>query len=172
MRSGGARLCGAHRCARRRRQSVGEFRSGIGARAGARARSRAEPRPAAWRADRRQGHHRYVRHADRVGLADLSRPSAAGGRGLRGAAAPRRRGDARQDRDLRIRRHGAAGNHQSAQSRAYAGRLVERFGGGGRRPHGAGGARHPDRRLGAAAELPIAASSASSRPTTPSTKPA
>ena len=67
--------------------------------------------------------------------------------------APRRRGDAGQDRDLRIRRHGAAGNHQSAQSRAYAGRLVERLGGSGRRRHGAGGARHPDRRLGAPPEL-------------------
>ena len=34
---------------------------------------------------------------------------------------------------------------------AYAGRLVERIGGRGRRPHAAGRARHPDRRLGAAA---------------------
>ncbi len=45
-------------------------------------------------------------------------------------------------------------------------------GGGGRRRHGAGGARHADRRLGAASKSPIAASSASSRPTTASTKPA
>ena len=56
-----------------------------------------------------------------------------------------------QDRDLRIRRQRAAGNDQSAQSRAHAGRLVERIGRGGRRLHGAGRARHPDRRLGAAA---------------------
>ena len=61
-------------------------------------------------------------------------------------------------------------DHQSAQCRAHAGRLVERFGGGGRRPHGAGCARHADRRLGAAAVVPIAAFSASSRPTTPSTR--
>ena len=69
---------------------------------------------------------------------------------LRRAVAPRRRGDPRQDRDLRIRRQRAAGDHQSAQSRTYAGRLVERLGGGGRRFHGAGGARHANRRLGAA----------------------
>ena len=47
------------------------------ARPGARARSRSAPRAAARRADRRERHHRYVRHADRDGFADLSRPSAA-----------------------------------------------------------------------------------------------
>ena len=103
------------------------------------------------RADRRQGHHRHVRHADRDGFADLSRPSPAGGCVVRRAAAPRRRCHPRQDGDLRIRRHGAGGDHQSAQSGAHAGRLVERLGRGGGRSHGAGGARHADRRLGAAA---------------------
>ena len=37
----------------------------------------ASARPAARRADRRQGHHRHRRSADRDGLADLSRPPAA-----------------------------------------------------------------------------------------------
>src|ERR1700691_3605673 len=44
----------------------------------------------------------------------------------------------------------AGGNHEPAQCCAYAGRLVERLGGGGFRRHGAGRARHPDRRIGAA----------------------
>ena len=42
-------------------------------------------------------------------------------------------------------------DHQSAQSGAHAGRLVERLGRRRRRSHGAGGVRHADRRLGAAA---------------------
>ncbi len=70
-----------------------------------------------------------------------------------GAGARGRRGHPRQDRHLRIRRHDAERHHQSAQPRAHARRLVERIGRGGRRLHGAGGIRHADRRLGAAARL-------------------
>ena len=144
---------GAHRGARRRRQGVGQFRSGSGAGPGPRARQRNAAWPAAWRADRAQRHDRYVRHADRDGLAGLSRQPAARRRILRRAAAPRRRRDPRQDRNLRIRRQRAAIDHQPAQSRVYARRFVERLGGRGCRSHGGGRARHPDRRFGAAAVL-------------------
>ena len=141
------------------------------ARAGARARWRAEARPAARRADRCQRHHRHLRHADRDGLADLSRPSAARGCGVRRAAAPRRRGDPRQDRHLRIRRHGARRKPPIRTMPAHTpGGSSSGSAAGGRRSHGAGGARHPDRRLGAAADVVSAAFSATSRPTTPSTK--
>ena len=64
-------------------------------------------RAAAWRADRRQGHHRHLRPADRDGLADLQGPPAGRRRRLRRARARGRRRDPRQDRHLRIRRHDA-----------------------------------------------------------------
>ena len=120
---------------------------------GARARSRAEPRSAAWRADRRQGHHRHLRHADRDGLADLRghRPPS----DAACVALLRRAGAVILGKTVTCEFAGMAppADHQSAQSGAYAGRLVERLGRGGGRPHGAGRARHPDRRLGAAAGL-------------------
>jgi Asp-tRNA(Asn)/Glu-tRNA(Gln) amidotransferase A subunit family amidase len=52
---------------------------------------------------------------------------------------------------LRICRHGTVGDDQSAQSRIFSRRFLERIGRGGCRLHGAGGARHADRRVGAAA---------------------
>jgi hypothetical protein len=145
------RDCLARRRARRCRQSVRQFRSRTCAGAGARARSRAARGPL---------HGVPIGVKDTIDTFDMPtemgspiyrghRPR--GGCRLRRAVAPRRRGDPRQDCDLRIRRQRAAGNHQPAQCRAHAGRLVERLGGSGRRSHGAGGARHPDRRLGAAA---------------------
>ena len=118
---------------------------------GARARPRSEPRRAARRADRRQGHHRHRRPADRDGLGNLQGQSLVLRCRLRRDRARGGRGDPRQDRDRRIRRHVARADHQSAQSGAYAGRLVERIGRRRRRSHGAGGVRHADRRLGAAA---------------------
>ena len=62
-------------------------------------------------------------------------------------AARRRRGHPRQDGDDRIRRVRAARHAQSVEHRAYAGRLVERLGGRGRRRHRQRGARHPGDRL-------------------------
>ena len=169
LRSGGARLRGADRRARRRGEGLREFRRRSRARPGARARSRAAPRAAARRADRSEGHHRYVRYADRDGLADLSRQPAARGRLLRRAAAPRRRGHPRQDRDLRIRRQRAAGNHQSAQSpriRRAARRAARR-----RRSPITWCRRRSARRpaVRCCARRRFAACSATSRPTTPST---
>ena len=82
-------------------------------------------RRAARRADRRQGHHRHRRPADRDGLADLQGQPLARRRRLRRARARGRRGDPRQDRHRRIRRHVSGPDRQSAQSRAHAGRLVD-----------------------------------------------
>ena len=64
-------------------------------------------------------------------------------------AAQRGRNPDRQDRDDRVRRaRPPPGHAQSARSHANAGRLLQRLGGGRRRPDGAAHARHADRRLG------------------------
>ena len=55
------------------------------------------------------------------------------------AGAPRRRDDSGKDRHLRICRADTECHAQSAQSRSYAGRLIERFGRGGGGFHGAVG---------------------------------
>ena len=86
-------------------------------------------------ADGHQGHHRDRRHADRDGLAAVRRLALGEGRGLRLGAAAGRRGHPRQDRDHRIRRHRAARHPQPLQSRAHAGRIVERLGRRGRLRH-------------------------------------
>ena len=83
----------------------------------------------------------------RVRLADSCRPPAGGGRGVRGAGARGRRRDARQDGDDGIRVAPSGADGEPAQSRAHAGRIVERIGRRGRRFHGAGGVRHADRRV-------------------------
>ena len=53
--------------------------------------------------------------------------------GLCRAVTPRRRRHPWQDRNLRVRWQRAAGDHQPAQCRTYARRLVDRFGGSGGR---------------------------------------
>ena len=108
----------------------------------------AAARAAARHPDRGQGPDRHRRHADRLRLADLSRPPAGGRRRLRRAGARRRRGRPRQDRDDRVRQLHAGQDRQPAQPGAHAGRLVERLGRGGGRRHGAARLRHADRRLG------------------------
>ena len=171
VRGRGARLPGAHRRARRRRQSLGQFRSGCSrSRRRARSTRALSAGPLRGIPDRPERHHRYVRHADRDGLADLSRQPAARRRGVRRASAPRRRRDPRQDRHLRICRQRAAGNDQSAQSRAHAGRFVERIGGRGRRSAWCRrrSARKPAARC--CGRRRSAGFSATSRPTTPSTR--
>ncbi len=107
-----------------------------------------ERRHAARRADRREGHHRHPRHADRPQLADLQGQGAVRRCRLRGALPDRQRGDPGQDGDHGIRQPPSRPDDQPAQRRAHAGRLVVGLGRrGGRRP-GAAGLRHPDRRLG------------------------
>ena len=105
-------------------------------------------RPAARRADRHQGHHRHRRHADRERLARFQGPPAQRGCRLRRGAARGGRRHPRQDRDHRAGDAHALRDAQPAQPRAHARRLLLRLGGRGRRRHGAGGARHADRRLG------------------------
>ena len=63
------------------------------------------------------------------------------------AVARRRRGHHRQDGDHRVRLFPSRPDAQSARSRAHAGRLVVRFGRGGRRRHGAARDRLADQRL-------------------------
>ncbi len=63
-----------------------------------------------------------------MGSPIYARASAGDRRRLRRARARGRRGDSRQDRHLRIRRHDAGADHQSAQSRPYARRLIQRIG--------------------------------------------
>ena len=98
-------------------------------------------------AGRYQGHHRDRRYADRNGLAAFFRLALGEGRGLRARAARRRRGHSRQDGNDGIRRIRAARHAQSVEHRAHAGRLVERFGGVGRRRHRQRGARYPGDQL-------------------------
>ncbi len=104
-------------------------------------------RPAQRLAVRREGHHRHARHADLLRLADPRRSSSVGGCGVRRAGARGRRGDARQDGDDRIRAASSGPDREPAQSRAHAGRIVERIRRRRRRLHGAGGVRDADRRL-------------------------
>ncbi len=89
--------------------------------------------------------------SDRDGIADLQGPPLARRRRLRRARAHGRRGDPRQDRHCRVRRHVPGADRQSAQSRAHAGRLVVGLGGIGRRFPRAARLWHADRRLGVAA---------------------
>ena len=87
----------------RRWSAPGNISTASGAGRGAPARRRAAARPAARRPDRGQGSDRHRRHADRLWLADLSRPPAGRGRLLRRARPRRRRGRPRQDRHDRVR---------------------------------------------------------------------
>ena len=105
-------------------------------------------RPAARRAGRHQGHLRHRRHADRVRLGPVGRSHAAAGRGGRGPAARRRRGDHGQDRDHRVRLLPPGQDPQPARPRAHARRLLERLGRGRGGAHGAGRHRLADQRLG------------------------
>ena len=108
----------------------------------------AAERAAARHPDRGQGSDRHGRHADRIRLGDLCRPSPRRRRRLRRAGARRRRDRARQDRHDRIRLLHAGQDRQPAQPGAHARRLVERLGRRGGRRHGAARLRHADRRLG------------------------
>ncbi len=101
----------------------------------------------AWRADRRQRHLRYRRHADRKRLAHLQRAPPGSRRDVRCRPAQRRRRHHRQDGNDRAGVAHPGEDAQSAQSRAHPGRLLGRLGRRRRRPHGAGGARQPDGRL-------------------------
>ena len=89
--------------ARARSARLGVSRRRARARRSAPARPRGAAQRAARRAGRHQGRDRHRGHADRVQLADLPRPPAEVGRGLRHAAAPRRLRDPRQDRHHRVR---------------------------------------------------------------------
>ena len=109
---------------------------------------RPRDRSAAWRADRHQGHFRYGRHADRVRLAPLGRPHAEARRGGGGAAARGRCDHSRQDRDHRVCLFQSGQDPQSARSRAYARRFVERLGRRCRGLHGARRHRLADQWLG------------------------
>ncbi len=149
--SGGPRLPRSHRRARAGGACFCTCRRRLGAAGRAQSRSRPQPRRLARGSGRHQGRHRYRRPADPDGLADLCRPSPRLRCGLRRAAARCGCRHPGQDRHGGIRRHDRGPDHQSAQSGAYARRLIERIGGRGRRLHAAGRARHPDRRLGAAA---------------------
>ena len=90
-------------------------------------------------------------------------------RRLRGAGSRRRRGDPGQDRDLRIRRHDAGADHQSAQPRPHARRLVERIGARRSRTAWCRSRSAPRPAARCCGPRPIAACSATSRPSTPST---
>ena len=103
---------------------------------------------AARRAGRREGHHRHVRHADRPQLGDLRRQGAVRRCRLRGAVPDGQCRDHGQDGDDRIRQPPSRADHQPAQSRAYAGRLVVGLGRRRRRRPCAARVRHADRRLG------------------------
>ncbi len=142
-----ARDCLERAEARARGQGLGVARSRAGARPGARRRSRR----AAWSAEgpsgRGQGRDRHLRHADPARLADLPRQPALCRRCLRGADPRGGRGHPRQDGDDRIRQPPAARDRASAEPGAYARRLVERLGRGGRRFPGPGRLRHANRRL-------------------------
>ena len=120
-------------------------------------------------ARRHQGHYRDRRYADANGLAAVCRLAFGKGRRQRARAARRRRGDPRQDGDDGIRRFRAARHAQSVEHRAYAGRLVERLGGRGRRRHRQRRARHPGDRLDHPAGELLRLLSASSRASTRST---
>ena len=95
-----------------------------------------------------QGYHRDIGHADHERIADLpgscSRRGCLGGR----AAARSRRDDLRQDGIDRICLASSRTDGQSLESRAYAGRLVIRLGGGGRGGDRAAGVGHADAWLG------------------------
>ena len=97
---------------------------------------------------RRQGHHRHPRHADRERHRAARRAPADPGRRGGRAAARRRRGDPRQDRDHRARRLSSGQDAQSARSRTHARRLLVGLGGGGGGGHGAARRRLADQRLG------------------------
>ena len=98
-------------------------------------------------ADRHQGHHRDLRYADRNGLAAVCRLALGERRRQCARAARRRRGHSRQDGDDGVRGVRAARHAQSLEYGAHAGRLVERFGGVGRRRHRQRRARHAGDRL-------------------------
>ena len=93
----------AHRPARRpgARLVASRARGCTGTRQGAR--SRTTPGPAARRPDGREGHHRFLRPADDLRLADLQDASAAGRCRDHGAGARRGRDPARQDGDDGVR---------------------------------------------------------------------
>ena len=112
--------------------------------------TRTRPQPSSWAVARRsggnQGHHRHgempTEYGSPIYRGHRTRADAARWRccGARGASSSARRRP-------RNRQPASAGDAQSAQSRAHAGRLLERFGGGGGRSHGAARARHTDGRL-------------------------
>ncbi len=104
----------------------------------------AAPRPAG----RVQGHFRHRRFSDAVRLADLCRLSAARRCNRGRADAARRRNRSRQDGDHRDGLAGAVANAQSAQCRAYAGRLLVGLRRRRRRRNGADRLWHANRRLG------------------------
>ena len=128
--------------------------SGSGDRAGARARPQRQARAARRRAVRHQGHHRYLRHADR----DTARRSTrATGRGAtpRASRSARKAGGVLMGKTVTTEfanRHPGQ-DAQSVRSVAHAGRLVERLGRRGRRLHGAARDRHADHRLDDAARV-------------------
>ena len=66
--------------------------------------------------DRRQGHHRHGRHADRDGIADLCGLASQGRCGARDARAQGGRQHPRQDGDDRLRAWRSAGDAQSPRS--------------------------------------------------------
>ena len=117
--------------------------------AGARERDRTAKRPAEGRAVRHQGHFRHRRHADDLRLADLYRlpaelatPAPRHCRARPAASCSARRSRPNSPTAIPAR---PTNPHDPG---FYAGRLVERLGGGGRRFHGAARDRHADRRLG------------------------
>ena len=85
-----ARMPRAHRRARGCRACVAIPRSGGCTASRRRRRPRPGARPAAWRADRGEGHHRHRRHADRAWLRSLCRPPPVVGRGMRRGLQARR----------------------------------------------------------------------------------
>ena len=95
-------------------------------------------------ARRHQGHHRHGRHAHRERLRAPRRADAVARRERGGDAARRGRRHHGQDRDDGVRHEPSRQDAQPAQPGPHAGRLLQRFGGGGRRGHGAARPRQPD----------------------------
>ena len=119
----------AERERRRRRLRHARPRRRAQGRAAARPQGHAAARPAG----RAQGHLRHRRHADRIRLADLRRPSAEGRRRAGRADPPRRRHAARQDRHHRIRPSPIRARPAIRTTSRNAGRLVVGLGGRRRR---------------------------------------